>query len=320
MKKKILLISILAVLISLTGCSGQKETEETETYNKNILSYQMRDIVDQYRNLSDAETEYYLSEGSELDVSAAKGFRQIQTTDKVGSFLKFDMNGEMTIEPGADDMILVSMTCNYQNRDVKIAVSFKKDLNYQVDYEQLYQQLSLEAAAEGQTVKEYIVSVNRKSGIPYDTSSVDNWIAEYLYNNDYSTPYMPVECEVTAIYTKGELMKKAAQNTAIGMITVFLVLIFISFVISLLKYIPKILGMDKKKEKKEAPKPAAPKPKPVPAPAAPAPFPKEENLMQDKELVAVITAAVYAMAGSEKPANAESKDKLIVRSIRRARL
>lgn len=316
MKKKILLISILAVLISLTGCSGQKETEET--YNKNILAYQMRDIVDQYRNLTDAETEYYLSEGSELDVSAAKGFRQIQTTDKVGNFLKFDMNGEMTIEPGADDMILVSMTCNYQNRDVKIAVSFKKDLYYQIDFEQAYQQLSLDAAAEGKSVKEYIVLINQQSGIPYDTTSVDNWLAEYLYNNGYSTPYMPVECEVTAIYTKGELMKQAAQNTAIGMITVFLVLIFISFVISLLKYIPKILGMDKKKEKKEAPKPAAPKPKPVPAPAVPAP--KEDNLMEDKELVAVITAAVYAMAGSEKPANAESKDKLIVRSIRRARL
>ena len=40
------------------------------------------------------------------------------------------------------------------------------------------------------------------------------------------------------------------------------------------------------------------------------------NLMDDAELVAVITAAVYAASGS---AGADSKDKLIVRSIRRAR-
>ena len=42
-----------------------------------------------------------------------------------------------------------------------------------------------------------------------------------------------------------------------------------------------------------------------------------ENLMDDKELVAVITAAVYA-ASSASNGGAISKDKLIVRSIRRA--
>ncbi len=43
---------------------------------------------------------------------------------------------------------------------------------------------------------------------------------------------------------------------------------------------------------------------------------EHKNLMDDKELVAVITAAIYAASGSNGHV---SKDTLIVRSIKRAR-
>ena len=48
---------------------------------------------------------------------------------------------------------------------------------------------------------------------------------------------------------------------------------------------------------------------------------KDENLVNDAELVAVITAAIYAATGDvvRGPAYTASNDKLVVRSIRRVR-
>ena len=103
-------------------------------------------------------------------------------------------------------------------------------------------------------------------------------------------------------YTLGENMSKAFMNMIMGMGTVFIVLIFISWLISCFKYINEF---EKKSKKTESPAPA---PAPVQAAAAPA----EENLTDDLELVAVITAAVAAAQGAQASANG-----LVVRSIRR---
>lgn len=101
-------------------------------------------------------------------------------------------------------------------------------------------------------------------------------------------------------YTMMEILEKAALNTLIGMGTVFIVLIFISFVIGLL---PKLTGLvEGKNKKEEAPKAAAP---------APAAAPAEEELADDLELVAVISAAIAAYTGT-------SSDDFVVRSIRRS--
>lgn len=104
-------------------------------------------------------------------------------------------------------------------------------------------------------------------------------------------------------YTLGENMSKAFMNMIMGMGTVFIVLIFISWLISCFKYIRRF------EDKMKKPEPKAPlKTKPAaPAPAVSA----AENLTDDMELVAVITAAIAASEGT--PA-----DGLVVRSIRRA--
>lgn len=105
-------------------------------------------------------------------------------------------------------------------------------------------------------------------------------------------------------------MEHAGLNTLLGMGTVFVVLIFISFVIALIGFVPKMMNK-KNQPAKEAPKaPAAPVQKP--APVAPV---VEEELADDLELVAVITAAVAAFMeeeGMEVPA-----DGLVVRSIKK---
>ena len=97
----------------------------------------------------------------------------------------------------------------------------------------------------------------------------------------------------------GEIFSKAAMNTLLGMGTVFAVLILISFIISLFKFI------GPRKSKAAA---AAVKTEAVPEPAQET---AEEDEIDDYELVAVITAAIAAAAGS-------STDGFVVKSIKRA--
>lgn len=110
--------------------------------------------------------------------------------------------------------------------------------------------------------------------------------------------------DIAADYTTGEILKKAGMNTILGMGTVFLVLIFLAFVISLLKYIPALQEKFTKKkarqEELEALVSELPKAEP----------PVEEELSDDEELVAVITAAIAA-------ADESVSDGFVVRSIRR---
>lgn len=106
---------------------------------------------------------------------------------------------------------------------------------------------------------------------------------------------------VNAHYSTGEILKKAGLNTVLGMGTVFVVLIFISFIISLFEKIP---ALEEKFRKKEA-VPAAPAPAPVPAAAAPVAAEAD-----DSELIAVIAAAIAAAEGT-------TTDGFVVRSIKR---
>lgn len=106
---------------------------------------------------------------------------------------------------------------------------------------------------------------------------------------------------VNAHYGMSEILEKAGLNTLLGMGTVFVMLIFMSFIISLIKYVPALLNGTSKKKKEEAPKAA-----PAPAPAAVV----EEEEMDDTELIAVIAAAIAASEGT-------STDGFVVRSIKR---
>ena len=58
---------------------------------------------------------------------------------------------------------------------------------------------------------------------------------------------------VSAQYSMGEILEKAGLNTILGMGTVFVVLIFISIIISLMKYIPALGNFFTKKPKKRKP-------------------------------------------------------------------
>lgn len=113
---------------------------------------------------------------------------------------------------------------------------------------------------------------------------------------NYKATTEGVEIGFETKLTMLEILEKAALNTVIGMGTVFVVLIFMSFVISLFKYVP-MLTQKKEKTQEEAKVPAA--------------TPTQEELTDDLELVAVITAAIAAAEGT-------STDSVVIRSIRRA--
>lgn len=118
----------------------------------------------------------------------------------------------------------------------------------------------------------------------------------------YEYNYLTEELEMTdatadKVYSFGEKMQKAALNTLMGMGTVFCVLVLISLIIYCFKFISAI----------GAPKKETTKTEEVKAPVVEA---VEEDLSDDLELVAVISAAIAASEGT-------TTDSFVVRSIHR---
>ena len=123
---------------------------------------------------------------------------------------------------------------------------------------------------------------------------------EFIYKKDL---YHTLTSSATNVnYTFGEKMGKAGLNTLMGMGTVFTVLILIFGIISLFNFIPKIEAAFKKKDVQPAI---------ASVDNAISQIVESEELTDDLELVAVISAALAAYEGSA------STDGYVVRSIRR---
>lgn len=104
-------------------------------------------------------------------------------------------------------------------------------------------------------------------------------------------------------YNLGEKLSKAGLNTLIGMATVFIILIFIIFIIDAFKYISVF-------EEKLAKKPGELIKEEIKLKEE---VSIQENLLEDQELVAVISAAI--MAYEEE----NNTDDLIVRSLKKSK-
>lgn len=110
--------------------------------------------------------------------------------------------------------------------------------------------------------------------------------------NEKATSYDELYTSLTTnvTYSFAELMKQAALNTVLGMGTTFIVLILLAVLIYLFRYLPGLLGMNKKAEE-------APAPKAAPAVAAPAAAPAASV---DNDVLVAIQAAITAYERSEK--------------------
>lgn len=339
--KHILLCLVLTFILSLTAC-GEEEPLYFEVNESSMQAYTKK-LIEKFRDTSKAEQDLYLNDGNELEKTAVSGFLAAQSTDHVGNFLEFaEGDDAVEISNGVDGKVLCSQICKYENRDVKVTISYKPNRAYDIDKEKQYNTFVNQAKQYNMQVTDYVVQMYG-SYPELDLSSMDKFLDSYLAAVFDEHPYIAQDCEVSAVYSKGELIQNAGKNTAIGMGVVFLVLIFISFIISLLKFLPYLFDADIRKQRAEAKKAAeeakkrtedliigskadndaSDKKASTAAPAAPAAaaVSSDENLINDSELVAVITAAIYAATGSavRGPAYTASNDKLVVRSIRRAK-
>lgn len=148
--------------------------------------------------------------------------------------------------------------------------------------------------------KEVVVDVDIKGSALDPKGQPRTATVEVIYT---AKDYKLTSLAVNVNYTFGEMMKKAALNTLLGMGTVFVILILISLIISCFSFIPKIEAAFKKKE------PAKEEKKDVVAQII-----EKEELADDSELVAVISAAIAAYEADNGSA---SSDGFVVRSIRK---
>ncbi len=307
MKKKLLLIvSMLAVTFMFAGCGS--EDDDLFEYDEQEIAQFAQDMCENYLSYSQDEYTYaYITDQGESigiddgEISAVNAFRNI--ADECGEFKSF--TGEYVIEEG-DDYVMVTLYADCEENEAEISVTCIDNsalYNYYLNtYETYY-------GYDEETAVEYLSS----SGI-------------YKYAID--------GVEIAANLSFADKMKAAGTNTLIGMCTVFVILIFISFIISLLKFVPMLFDKETRAAKKAAKETKESAESNNDVESAKSEDEKTgkivdivntetgESVMDDSQLVAVITAAVaaYSSAGGQTQAtfvNYPSNDKLIAHKIRR---
>ena len=330
LKKSLLLCMLLSFLFALSGC-GDKEALYFDVDRDSMIKT-TKDIIQTYRQTNEIQQDYFLHDGNELEKTAVNGFLAAESTDHVGSYIGLKDDSTIEIKNGANGKVNCSVYCHYEHRDVKVTVSYTQNRKYELEKQLYYQQLSAQAQQYGMDIGQFVMQMYGNNP-DYDFTSVDAFLDSFLWVNNKESLYIPQECEVSAVYSKKELIGQGGKNTIIGMGVVFCVLIFISFIISLLKYLPLLFDAEMRKQKaeKKAAEEAAKKKteatiianknEPEVKKEVQSTENKDENLVNDAELVAVITAAIYAATGDvvRGPAYTASNDKLVVRSIRRVR-
>lgn len=312
-RKLLVIISMLAVMLSLSACSSEEKDKPFNYNDKEIVLFTMQ-MFDNYNSIPESNYDLVIENGAKIDSAAIKGIRQAKETDKVGEFEDYSLYYSYNLDVeedvydivNEDDYVMVTVKNHAENRVVDIQAKYIENYDYTMQYNQYI------ASKDAM-----IASIEQSNDVTFDEFLAQQKVGSYeelitsTLANQGMTPYILDEVVISPVYTKKELISQAGMNTIIGMGTVFVVLIFISFIISLFKFLPALLSGKKKVEEAKPAAPVATKTEKASDEVI------DEDLMNDEELVAVITAAVYA-ATSNNDVCTESKDTLIVRSIRRA--
>ena len=302
MKKFVLLFSMIAVFFSLTACSDGQEKVTFEYEEADIIystlydAYQMQNVSDAYRAyFADAEegtADIVLTGISNFDSAKEEcgdfeGYRSKEDGSSIElDFSKLDTSDEETYYAALEELTNLSTQVD--------ATVEESGSNVIVTLQAVYEERDVEYC--------FVYEENPKHAYYED-----------IYGQRVAA-YQVKEVTATPDYTTGEKMINAASNTLMGMGTVFIVLIFISFIIGQFKHLNTIsakfenwwANRGKDKDAEETAASVAEVSAPVATPVA--------NPMDDTQLVAVITAAVTAANSA-----AGGSDKLIVRSIRKAK-
>lgn len=289
-KRLLLLLSMITCFFVLSGCAKTEDagSEEVTAEMKETLINGSRQYLATFAAYSDEELEEQVKQAEKAENTV------ISTALTSWKSVKEDLGSLQVDEMGAP-----LIQTDEKTGEPAVTVQAEGEDTYQVEMTAVYEQRTME----------FVLTAEAEDD-GYGGSVLT--VTEMTFTPDYSI---------------GEKLGKASLNMLMGMGTVFVVLLFISFIISRLKMVNSWGTKKEDKTVKEAApaavKPAAPAPvkpaEPVPAPVKPAepePAPAEpeeaceENLVDDLELVAVITAAISA-------AQKVPVEGLVVRSIRR---
>ena len=247
-------VLLSACLVSLSGCSSNQDTAETDS----TISM----------------------DGTPVDDSMAQSI-MLSAAQTLGV---------------PKDQLIVQKTLAESTGDATTAAIYEAQLEVREDMGEL-KNVNMD---EGSVV--LLADGSYTVVIPVDFTEGTKKYVMNMATQQIQAEFTDMSAGVEEDTSMGTLLKTATVYTVIGIGTVFLVLIFISILISCFKYIH---AWEESKKKAAAP---------APTPKAAAPAVTGPDLSDDAELVAVMTAAIAAYEGSA------TSNGLVVRSIRRVGL
>ncbi len=266
-KKYLALFCVLVCMLSLTACGKEKKEKEKVAYSEETADF----FEKQAKEAAQSGTQYTVDEVAQ------------QWKTQVISYIESNFVSAERSELEAlvkEDEEANTAAKSYLDATKGIG-AYKEGSAYNVEIEM--SDTSLDATGM----------------IEFEKRDVSFTLSETTDDSGQSKLTISFEKDLTM----GEILKKAGMNTLLGMGTVFLVLILISFVISAFGLMS---GNESKSQKSGADAAAAKTPE-IPADDAPQ---AETDVTADTELAAVIAAAVAAYEGT-------SADGFVVRSIKR---
>lgn len=244
---------------------------------------------------ADEELEELASEAAEAESEAAEIESEVAQTEALSQEeqLKQAMAQYLTEIAGYTDEQLDQMMASDNASTALIASNWKSVK------EELGNFVEIESIENGISEDGYTMTITSKA--KYDKLD-DKTDVTVVYEANQKDQSVSFSWEIN--YPMSKLIERAALNTVMGLGIVFLTLLFLSWLIGKLHIIPDMI--EKKAKENEPVAPAAPV-----TFAAPEVEEEEEDLTDDLELVAVITAAIAASENT-------SSDGFVVRSIKKA--
>lgn len=304
MKKLLSTIALLTCVLGLTACGSSKEgmTQEEKLQYKIEACDVFGITTDFDKSEKEALDDYSSRNWDELSKTYNENGIYYEENSAIYEGVQSWWNAVEEIGEYDENQILYA--------EIMLVYEMNKDLYdaYGYGVEDLLDYYGADASkAEEYLAKaDEITVVSGNSGIAVNlpvSGSDHDVIVEVLFDEDHDV--QSVTANVS--YSFGEKMSKAGLNTLMGIGTVFIVLILISLIISAFAVIPKIQNALANKNK-----PADVKSDAVDNTIAQIAEREEEELADDLEIVAVISAAIAASEGT-------STDGFVVRSIRRRR-
>lgn len=279
----LLALGLSVSVLSMGVYAEEAETKATEQATEATTDAAAEEIKELESDAAEVESEVAEAESEVAETEALSQEEQ----------LKQAMSQYLTEIAGYTDEQLEQMKASDNASTALIAA------NWSSVKEELGNFVEIESVESGLSEDGYTMTITCKA--KYDKLD-DNTDVTVVYEANQKDQSVSFNWEID--YPMSKLIERAALNTVMGLGIVFLTLLFLSWLIGKLHIIPDMI--EKKAKENEPVAPTAPV-----TFAAPEVEEEEEDLTDDLELVAVITAAIAASENT-------SSDGFVVRSIKKA--